>query len=359
MSDASSLAAAGQAPRTAIVLFNLGGPDRPEAIGPFLKNLFTDPAILRVPFFIRPFLARWIARARLALAATNYAHLGGKSPLLALTERQAAALAAEFSDPTRVFIAMRYWHPFSAETAREVAAWKPDRVLLFPLYPQFSTTTTASSLAAWREAAAREGLAAAVTTLCCWPDDPGYIAATAALVRKTLAEARAKLAPATPLRLLFSAHGLPEVIITGGDPYQAEVEATASAVVAALGAPDLDWRVCYQSRATPQKWLEPSTEAEIERAGHDGVALVVAPIAFVSDHSETLVELDIDYAELAKKHHVPGYFRVPAQNDDPGFIAALASIARAALARGPGLCSHRGKRVCTASHRGCPFGDRS
>ena len=356
MSDASAFPRTPS--RTAIVLFNLGGPDRPEAIGPFLKNLFTDPAILRVPFFIRPFLARWIARALLALAATNYAHLGGKSPLLALTERQAAALAAEFSDPTRGFIAMRYWHPFSAETAREVAAWKPDRVLLFPLYPQFSTTTTASSLAAWREAAAREGLAAAVTTLCCWPDDPGYIAATAALVRKTLAEARAKLAPATPLRLLFSAHGLPEVIVTGGDPYQAEVEASARAIVAALGVPDLDWRVCYQSRATPQKWLEPSTEAEIARAGCDGAALVVAPIAFVSDHSETLVELDIDYAQAAKKHRVPGYFRVPAQNDDPGFIAALASLARRALARGPGLCSHRGGRVCAANHRGCPFGDR-
>ncbi len=357
MSDASAFPRT--APRTAIVLFNLGGPDRPEAIRPFLKNLFTDPAILRVPFFIRPFLARWIARARLAPARANYALLGGKSPLLELTEGQAAALQGQFPDPVRVFIAMRYWHPFSDETARLVAAWKPDRVLLLPLYPQFSTTTTASSLAAWREAAAREGLAAPVTTLCCWPDDPGYIAATAVLVRKTLAEARARLAPATPLRLLFSAHGLPAVIIAGGDPYQAEVEATASAVVASLGESDLDWRVCYQSRATPQKWLEPSTEAEIARAGRDGVALVVAPIAFVSDHSETLVELDIDYAEVAKNHHVPGYFRVPAQNDDPGFIAALAGLARRALARGPGLCSHQGGRVCARAHRGCPFGDRS
>ncbi len=346
-------------PRTAIVLFNLGGPDRPEAIGPFLKNLFTDPAILRVPFFVRPFLARWIARARRAPATANYAYLGGKSPLLPLTERQAAALERQIPDPVRVFIAMRYWHPFSDQTAREVAAWKPDRVLLLPLYPQFSTTTTASSLTAWREAAARAGLAAPVTTLCCWPDDSGYIAATTALVRKTIAEARARFAPRTPLRLLFSAHGLPEVIIAGGDPYQAQVEGTANAIVAALDEPDLDWLVCYQSRATPQKWLEPSTEAEIARAGRDGVALVITPIAFVSDHSETLVELDIEYAEVAKKHNVPGYFRVPAQNDDPGFIAALAALARGALARGPGLCSHMGGRVCADIHSGCPFGDRS
>ena len=346
-------------PRTAIVLFNLGGPDGMDAVEPFLKNLFTDPAILRVPFFIRPFLARWIARARRAPARANYALMGGKSPLLELTERQAKALAARFSDPVRVFIAMRYWHPFSTETARAVAAWKPDRVLLLPLYPQFSTTTTASSLAAWREAAARAGLAAEVTTLCCWSDDPGYIAATTALVRRVIAAARARLAPGTPLRLLFSAHGLPEVIVKGGDPYQAQVEASARAIAAALGEPDLDWRVCYQSRATPQKWLEPSTEAEITRAGEEGVALVVAPIAFVSDHSETLVELDIEYAEVAKKHGVPGYFRVPAQNDDPGFIAALAALAQAALARGPGLCSHQGGRLCAAHHRGCPFGDRS
>ncbi len=348
-----------QFPRTAIVLFNLGGPDRPEAVRPFLKNLFTDPAILRVPFFIRPFLARWIARARTGPASANYALMGGKSPLLPLTQRQASALAAWFPEEScRVFIAMRYWHPFSAETARAVAAWKPERVLLLPLYPQFSTTTTASSLTAWREAAARAGLIAEVTTLCCWAEDPGYIKATAALVAKTLAKARTEIAPGTPLRLLFSAHGLPEVIVKGGDPYQAQVEATARAVAAILADKNLDWLVCYQSRATPQKWLEPSTEVEIERAGREGVALVVAPIAFVSEHSETLVELDIEYGELAKNCGVPAYFRVPAQNDDPGFIAALADIARGALKQGFGLCSHQGGRICAAQHQDCPFGTR-
>ena len=342
-------------PKIAIVLFNLGGPDRPEAIALFLRNLFTDPAILRVPFFIRPVLARIIARARIAPATANYALLGGRSPLLELTERQAVALRAALPEfATRCFIAMRYWHPFSAEAAQTVKTWGPDRIVLLPLYPQFSSTTTGSSLTAWREAAARVGLMAPVTTLCCWPTDAGYVRATAALIRETWEKARATLDPAIPLRLLFSAHGLPEIIIARGDPYQGAIEATARAVAEALALPGLEWRVCYQSRATPQKWLEPSTEQEIARAGADRTALLVAPIAFVSDHSETLVELDIDYAELAREKNVPGYFRVPAQNDDARFIAALAALVEKTLARGPGVFSHQGGRVCAADRTDCP-----
>ena len=151
-------------PRVAVVLFNLGGPDRPEAIKPFLINLFTDPAILRVPFFVRPFLARAIARARLAPARANYALLGGKSPLLELTQQQAVALEAALPElDVKCFVAMRYWHPFSDETARSVHQWSPDEVVLLPLYPQYSTTTTGSSLTAWREAAASVGLIAQTT----------------------------------------------------------------------------------------------------------------------------------------------------------------------------------------------------
>ncbi|MGH7154222.1 MAG: ferrochelatase, partial [Acetobacteraceae bacterium] len=157
--------------RVAIVLFNLGGPDRPEAIGPFLRNLFTDPAILRVPFFIRPFLARIIARARVQPATANYALMGGKSPLLKLTRTQADALEAALSELTvKCFIAMRYWHPFARETVREVQAWDPDEIVLLPLYPQFSTTTTGSSLTDWRRAAVSAGLMAPVMTICCYPD---------------------------------------------------------------------------------------------------------------------------------------------------------------------------------------------
>ena len=346
--------------KVAIVLFNLGGPDSLAAVRPFLMNLFTDPAILRVPFFIRPFLARIIARARVKPASENYALLGGASPLLELTRRQAGALRAALPEiEAETFIAMRYWHPFSRAAARAVRAWNPDHVLLLPLYPQFSTTTTGSSLTAWREAAAQVGLVKPVTTLCCWHTDRAYLASVAALVRTSYDRAKLEQGKnqgvAAKVRVLFSAHGLPEAIVNAGDPYQAQIEETVAGVVAALAIPELDYVVCYQSRATPQQWLQPSTEAEIARAGREGIAVVVVPIAFVSDHSETLVELDVEYAALARKDGVTGYYRVPAPNDDPRFIAVLADIVRRALAHGPGLCSDAGGRVCAAPHRACPF----
>ena len=341
--------------KVAIVLFNLGGPDSPEAIEPFLLNLFRDPAILRVPFFVRPFLARTITRARLAPATENYALLGGKSPLLGLTQEQAMALEDALPDiEARCFIAMRYWYPFSLEAARAVKAWGPDEVVLLPLYPQFSTTTTGSSLSAWRQAAVRIGLAADTTTVCCYPIDPAYAAATAALVKAGYKQARAALDPDVPLRVLFSAHGLPEVIVQRGDPYQWQIEQTVARVLAAWGAV-VDYTICYQSRATPQKWLGPSTDEEIERAAKDKTAVLVVPIAFVSEHTETLVELDVEYRDLAVKLGVPGYFRVPTQNADPGFIASLAGVVRRAIGCGPGLCGGAGGRICRLEHVGCPF----
>ncbi len=341
--------------RTAIVLFNLGGPDRLESVRPFLVNLFTDPAILRVPPFIRPFLARRIAHARVAPATENYKLLGGGSPLLGLTEQQARALEAALPErEARCFIAMRYWHPFSLEAARAVKTWDPDEVVLLPLYPQFSTTTTGSSLIAWRDAAVRVGLVKPVTTICCYPDDHDFVAATAAIVRLHYEQARAALAPEQPLRVLFSAHGLPEVIVQAGDPYQDQIERTVAAVVADLDLPGLDHVVCYQSRATPQQWITPSTDSEIERAARDGAAVLVVPIAFVSEHTETLVELDVDYRRLAERVGVPGYVRVPTQNTDAAFIAALAGLVRRALASGPGLHCLGGGGICAASHRDCP-----
>ena len=342
--------------KIAVVLFNLGGPDSPAAIKPFLRNLFSDPAILRVPLFVRFFLARIIARTRLKPATDNYAVLGGRSPLLELTQQQAAALETELGDyETKCFVTMRYWHPFSPEAARAVKVWGPDEIVLLPLYPQYSSTTTGSSLTAWRTAAAQAGLAAATTSLCCYATDPGYVEATAALVRVAFDKARASLDPAIALRVLFSAHGLPEKIIEAGDPYQAQIEHTTAAVIAALGVPDLDSVVCYQSRATPVKWIGPSTDQEVERAGLDGVAVLVVPIAFVSEHSETLVELDVEYRLLAERSGVKGYFRVPTQNADPAFIASLAGLVRHALASGPGLCSHAGGRVCADNRNDCPF----
>ena len=344
--------------RVAVVMFNLGGPDAPDSVRPFLENLFTDPAILRVPGFIRPWLGRFIAKRRTPAASENYAILGGRSPLLELTEAQArdleAALNAEGGAEHRCFIAMRYWHPMSDAAARAVRDWAPDRVLLLPLYPQYSTTTTGSSVTAWDEAAVRIGLAVPTKTLCCYHSDPGFAAATAAAVQAAYEAARAALAPEVPLRILFSAHGLPESIVKRGDPYQWQVERTVAAVVERLAIEGLDHIVCYQSRVTPQKWIGPSTELELERAAHDKAAVLICPIAFVSEHSETLVELDVEYREEAERLGVPGYYRVPAQNSDPAFIRALRDLVLRAEADDRPLCSFAGGRQCPKPFGDCP-----
>jgi ferrochelatase len=339
----------------AVVLFNLGGPDRPAAIRPFLLNLFRDPAILRVPPPVRAVLARIIAFARLRPARENYALLNGSSPLLDLTRAQALALQA--STPglqLRCFIAMRYWHPFTEAAVRAVRAWRPDSVVLLPLYPQYSTTTTGSSLAAWHDTAARVGLAVETRAVCCYPTDLAFVASVLGALREAYAQARRTLPGDTPLRVLFSAHGLPETIIAAGDPYQWQVEQTVRAVVAAWDQSALDWAICYQSRATPQRWIAPATTDEIERAARDRVALLLVPIAFVSEHSETLVELDIEYRHLADRLGVPGYFRTPTQNADAGFIRGLGACVVEAETRPPGLRSSRGPRLCPGHLSGCP-----
>jgi len=341
--------------KTAIVLFNLGGPDGPDAVKPFRVNLFSDRAIIRAPIFIRFWLARLIAARSAQAAVENYALMGGKSPLLELTQAQANALEASLGPDYKCFIAMRYWFPFAHEAARDIKNWKPDRIVLLPLYPQFSTTTTGSSLSDWHEQAARAGLVAPTTSVCCYFDDPAYAAAIAALVDEGIAQARAALPPGAKLRLLFSAHGLPESIVLAGDPYQAEVEASVAAVMSRLTDRQVEHITCYQSRATPQKWISPSTIEAIEQAGRDQIAVLLVPIAFVSDHIETLVELDIENRELAREVGVPGYFRARVPNDDPKFIAALASLVQRAVAHGDGLCSAQTGRACDIAHTDCPW----
>lgn len=330
--------------RTAIVLFNLGGPDSPQAVQPFLQNLFSDPAIITVPGPIRWLLARLISRRRAPVAREIYAKLGGRSPILPNTEAQAAALETAIGGEAKVFVAMRYWHPFVEETAAEVVAWAPDRVILLPLYPQFSTTTTASSFEAWDRAAREAGLTCETARICCYPDEAGFVAASARRLGEMLDRA------AGPVRVLFSAHGLPKKIVDAGDPYAWQVRRSAEAIVAALGHA-VDWTVCYQSRVGPLEWIGPSTEAEIRRAAADKVTPVVVPLSFVSEHSETLVELDEEYRHLAESVGVPGYLRVPTVSTDPAFIAGLADLARGAP---PGLSSHCGGRICPAQHGRCP-----
>ena len=307
--------------KIAVVLFNLGGPDRPEAVEPFLFNLFSDAAIIRVPQPIRWLLAKLISRRRAPVARDIYARIGGGSPLLPETEAQAKALEAALGSDYRVFIAMRYWHPFTREAVAAVKQWGPDRVVLLPLYPQFSTTTTQSSLKCWHREAAKAGLSARTETVCCYPAAEGMIEGFADGLRRGLAEASGF----GRVRVLFSAHGLPKSVVERGDPYPQQVAQTARAVAEAADA--ADWVICYQSRVGPMEWIGPSLEAELERAARDGVAVVVVPIAFVSEHSETLVELDIEYRHRAEALGIAGYVRVPAIGCHPRFIAALAELA--------------------------------
>ncbi|MGH7126865.1 MAG: ferrochelatase [Stellaceae bacterium] len=335
--------------RVAVVLFNLGGPDSLAAVRPFLTNLFDDPAIIRLPRILRWLIARLIAWRRAPVAREIYRHLGGASPILANTEAQARALEAALGEGFRVFIAMRYWRPLSAETAAAVKAWAPDRVALVPLYPQFSTTTTASSLASWQRAAAQVGLAVPTRMRCCYPDEAGLVQAISAPLAQALDETPA----GEPLRVLFSAHGLPERIVGEGDPYRWQVERTVAALLARLDRPGLDAVLCFQSRVGPLAWLKPATDAEIRRAGAERRSLIVVPIAFVSEHSETLVELDRDYRRLAEASGVPRYRRLPTASADPRFIAGLASEVRRLAEEGGAVRSSAGTRLCPPRFRGC------
>ena len=344
--------------RTAVVLFNLGGPDGPDAVKPFLFNLFNDPAIIGLLNPLRWLLAKFISSRRAPVAREIYGHIGGKSPLLELTQAQADALEGALADAgeVKVFICMRYWHPMSDATARAVKDFGPDRVVLLPLYPQYSTTTSASSLKDWHRAAAAVGLDVPAHAVCCYPTEPGWTQAQAKLIKEALA--------ASPgARVLFSAHGLPKKVVDAGDPYQWQVEQTAQAVVDKLAADGTavdDWQVCYQSRVGPLEWIGPATEAELARAGQDSVPVIVVPIAFVSEHSETLVELDIEYREEASRLGVPSYTRVPAVGTEPAFIEGLAGLVRDQLGRGGEISCGlgTGARVCPAAHARCPLQQR-
>ncbi len=340
--------------KVAIVLFNLGGPDSLEAVEPFLRNLFGDPAILSLPGILRWPLARFLARRRAPVAREIYAKLGGSSPIVAQTRAQADALdkvLAVRGVEAKSFIAMRCWHPFSDGAATAVKAWGADHIVLLPLYPQFSTTTTASSFRDWDRAARKAGLSVPTHRVCCYPDEDGFVAASAMCIRKALEDRK----PGVDYRLLLSAHGLPKRTIAKGDPYQFQVERTAAAIVDALGIEGLDWAVCYQSRVGPLEWIGPATEAEIRRAGADGKGVIVAPIAFVSEHSETLVELDIEYAHLAKTSGVADYLRASTVGTHPDFIAGLADLVVRASAD-TATISGAGGRLCPGGFGGCPCG---
>jgi ferrochelatase len=316
--------------KIAVILMNLGGPDRREAIKPFLYNFFMDKNIIPLPVILRRFVAWRISKTRGdGEALVNYNAMGGASPILKNTQEQVAALEkklAERYSQARVFVSMRYWHPRAQEVVSKVRDFNPEKIVLLPLYPQFSTTTTFSSFEEWMAEAASQGLDAPTRKICCYPEDDGFIAASAQLLRAELEKAP------RPVRVLFSAHGLPEKVIRGGDPYQYQCEKTAERIVRALDMQGLDWQVCYQSRVGRLKWIGPSTEEALQKAAQDKIGVVVYPHAFVSEHVETIVEIGEEYRQLAEKLGIPYFARVPTVSVHDAFIGGLAKMVFGAVA---------------------------
>lgn len=309
--------------KIAVVLMNLGGPDSLQSVRPFLFNLFVDPAIIHLPAPFRHLIAWLISTRRSAKAKKIYEQIGGKSPLLENTQNQAKALkeALEKLIPeaaVEVFIAMRYWHPFTRDAIQEVRSFGPDKVVLLPLYPQFSTTTSASSLTLWQKLFKEK---TATNTICCYPTEPGFVAAYQGLIKQAIAKVPKNIS----FRLLFSAHGLPQKVVDQGDPYEEQVNQSVAAIMA-TDLKSYDYQICYQSRVGPLKWLGPSLEEAMVKAAHDGVSVLVVPVSFVSEHSETLVELDIDFRNRAKELGIPYYGRVPTVSCHPDFIQGLANL---------------------------------
>lgn len=343
--------------KIAVILFNLGGPDISENVKPFLFNLFNDPAIIGLPNPFRWMLAKLISSKREQEAQEIYHHIGGGSPILPLTKEQAHALDAALNTSSnheyKSFIAMRYWHPMSPETVEKVKEYAPDEVLLLPLYPHFSTTTSGSSIEDWYKSAKKAGLNVPTKSLCCYPLDEGVIDAHAKLLR----EYYPKAVDHGKARVLFSAHGLPKKIIEKGDPYQWQIEQTAQKIVDKLAIDGLDWKVCYQSKVGPLEWIGPATDAEILRAAKEGISVVIVPIAFVSEHSETLVELDIQYKEMAEKAGMANYTRVPALATHPDFISGLATMCQQAETQNStGNIPPGGTRICPKKFTECMCG---
>jgi ferrochelatase len=328
--------------KLAVVLFQLGGPDSPQAVEPFLYNLFCDPDIIDFPgaWLARRPLAWWIAHRRAVVVREHYDSIGGHSPIRALTERQARkleeALAPDFD--AHCFIAMRYWRPFTREAVAAVRSAPLDKLVLLPLYPQYSFATTLSSLKEWRRVCSQTRPASPAPREIVIEEfhlHPQYIGA---LVRN-IETALARFADRRDAHLVFSAHGLPLSLIARGDPYQRHVQETVAAVLARGGWPN-SHTLCFQSRVGRQRWLEPSLTQTLERLPREGKRrLLVIPISFVTEHIETLHEINIEARAHALASGVEQFEMMPALDDSPDFIAALASLVRAAVATEPAASS--------------------
>jgi len=309
--------------KKAVILFNLGGPDKLESVEPFLFNLFNDPAIISIPFIIRYPLAKFISKKRAPIAKNIYKEIGNKSPILELTQKQAENLENNLikKGDYKCFVVMRCWHPRASEVIKKVKEYNPEEIILLPLYPQYSASTSGSSINEWKDLCKKENYHVKTKTICCYPTTNYFIESHTSLIKKTL-----KTLENRNFKLLFSAHGLPENKIKKGDPYQWQIEQTVEKIMSKLNNENLDFLICYQSRVGPLKWIGPSTDEAIIKYSKEKKGIVIVPVAFVSEHSETLVELDIEYKKLAEKNGCSFYKRIPALGIEENFIKGLAEL---------------------------------
>ena len=333
--------------KKAVILFNLGGPDKLDNGEPFLFNLFNDPEILSIPSFIRYPLAKFIAKRRAPIAKNIYKEIGNKSPILELTQEQATSLENNLSAKGnyKCFVVMRCWHPRANDVIKKVKDFNPEEIILLPLYPQFSAATSGSSINEWNDLCKKENFNVKTKTVCCYPTEDNFIKSHANLIKKTIKNLENK-----KFKLLFSAHGLPEIKIKKGDPYQWQVEETVKRIMIDLKNENLDHTISYQSRVGPLKWIGPSTDDEIIKYSKEKIGIVIVPVAFVSEHSETLVELDIEYKKLAEENGCSFYKRVPALGVEENFIKGLTELVLQKEKRGNFVSSV----MCPSKYKKCP-----
>ena len=317
--------------KKAVILFNLGGPDKLESVEPFLFNLFNDPAIIGIPSIFRYPLAKIISKRRTPIAKNIYKEIGNKSPILELTQEQAKSLENNLLEKGdyKCFVVMRCWHPRASDVIKKIKEYNPEEITLLPLYPQFSATTSGSSINEWNKLCEKENYNIKTKTICCYPTEDNFIASHVSLIKKTLSTVKDR-----NFKLIFSAHGLPESKIKKGDPYQWHVEETVKEIMLKLKSENFDYVISYQSRVGPMKWIGPSTDAEIIKYSKEKKGIIIVPVAFVSEHSETLVELDIEYKKKAEKNGCIFYKRVPALGSEENFIKGLVHLVLQRQTRG-------------------------
>ena len=333
--------------KKAVILFNLGGPDKLESVEPFLFNLFNDPAIINIPSIFRCPLAKFISKKRAPIAKNIYKEIGNKSPILELTQNQAKSLENNLlkKGNYKCFIVMRYWHPRASNVIKKVREYNPEEIILLPLYPQYSTSTSGSSINEWCDLCKKENYNVKTKTICCYPTENNFIASHISLINKTL-----KVIEDNNFKLIFSAHGLPMSKIKKGDPYQWQVEETVKKIMSNLENKNLNYVISYQSRVGPLKWIGPPTDEVIIKYSKEKKGIVIVPIAFVSEHSETLVELDIEYKKLAEKNGCSFYKRVAALGTEENFIKGLAELVLKQETRGNFISSS----MCPNKYVKCP-----